>query len=33
MDKNIGKYISKSLGSKYDQKLADHAKQYAADAI
>ena len=31
--KNIGKNISKNLSGKYSQKLLDHAKQSAADAI
>ena len=31
--KNIGKNISKSLSGKYNQKLLDHAKQSAADAL
>ena len=33
MDKNIGKNVSKNLSSKYSQKLFDHAKQFATDAI
>ena len=33
MDKNIGKNVSKSLNSKYSQKLLDNAKQSAADAF
>ena len=40
MGKNIGKNISKNLSSKYSpgmlalhQKLLDHAKQSAADAL
>ena len=33
MGKNIGKNISKNLSSKYGQKLLDHAKQSATDAI
>ena len=30
---NIGKDICKRLNSKYIQKLLDHAKQSAADAL
>ena len=33
MGENIGKNISKNLNGKYSQKLLDHAKQYAADAL
>ena len=33
MGKNIVKNISKSLNSKYSQKLLDHAKQSATDAF
>ena len=33
MGKNIGKNISKHLIDKYSQKLLDHSKQSAADAI
>ena len=33
MSKNIGKNKSKHLSSKYSQKLIDHAKQSATDAI
>ena len=33
MGKNIGKNISKILSGKYSQKLLDHAKQSAADAL
>ena len=33
MGKNIGKYISKNLSSKYSQKLLDHAKQSTTDAL
>ena len=33
MGKNIGKNISKSLSGKYRQKLLDHAKQSATDAL
>ena len=32
-NRNMGKNISKSLSSKYSQKLLDHAKQSAADAL
>ena len=31
--KNVGKNISKNLSSKYTQKLLDHAKQSATDAL
>ena len=31
--KNIGKYISKNLSVKYRQKLVDHAKKSATDAL
>ena len=31
--KNIGKTISKNLNSKYNQKLFDHAKKSATDAL
>ena len=31
--KNTGKNISKNLSSKYSQKLLDHAKQSATDAL
>ena len=31
--RNIGKHISKSLNSKYSQKLLDHTKQSATDAL
>ena len=31
--KNVGKNISKNLSSKYPQKLLDHAKQSATDAL
>ena len=31
--KNIVKNISKNLSSKYSQKLIDHAKQSATDAL
>ena len=31
--KNIGKNISKNLSSKYSQKLLDHAKLSAVDAL
>ena len=33
MGKNIGKNISKSLSGKCSQKLLDHAKQSATDAL
>ena len=33
MDKNISKIIRKDLSSKYNQKLFDHAKKSATDAI
>ena len=33
MDRNIGKNISKNLSSKYSQKLLDHAKHSATDAM
>ena len=33
MDENIGKNISKNLSSKYSQKLLDHAKKSATDAL
>ena len=33
MDKNIGKNRSKKLSDKYNQKLLDHAKQPATDAL
>ena len=33
MDKNIGKNRSKKLSSKYNEKLLDHAKQPATDAL
>ena len=33
MGRNIGKNISKNLVSKYSQKLLDHAKQSATDAL
>ena len=33
MGENIGKKISKSLKSKYIQKLLDHAEQSATDAF
>ena len=33
MGKNIDKNISKSLSGKYSQKLLDHAKQSATDAL
>ena len=33
MWKNIGKSISKNVSSKYRQRLLDHAKQSATDAL
>ena len=33
MGKTIGKNISKNLRIKYSQKLFDHAKQSATDAL
>ena len=33
MGKHIGKKISQNLSGKYRQKLLDHAKQYATDAL
>ena len=33
MGKNIGKNISKNLIGKYSQKLLDHAKTFATDAL
>ena len=33
MSNNIGKNIMKSLSGKYRQKLLDHAKQSATDAL
>ena len=33
MDENIGKKISKNVSGKYSQKLIDHTKQFAADAL
>ena len=33
MSKNIGKYISKNLSSKYSKKLDDLAKQSETDAL
>ena len=33
MNKIIGKNISKNVSSKYSQKLLDHAKQSATDAL
>ena len=33
MGKNIGKSISKNLSGIYSQKLLDHAKQSATDAL
>ena len=31
--RNIGKYISKNLSSRYSQKLLDHSKKFVADAL
>ena len=33
ISKNIGKNISKRLSGEYSQKLLDHAKQSATDAL
>ena len=33
MGANFGKIISKSVSSKFSQKLLDHAKQSATDAL
>ena len=33
MGKNVGKNISKNLSNKHSQKLFDHVKQPAADAL
>ena len=33
MGKNIGENIRKNVSSKYSQKLLDHAKQSATDAL
>ena len=33
MSKNIGKNISKDLSGKYSQRLLDHAKKFATDAL
>ena len=33
MSKNLGKYKSKNLISKYSQKLFDHDQQSATDAL
>ena len=33
VDQNVGKNISKKLSSKYSQKLLDHAKKSATDAL
>ena len=33
MGKNIGRNISKNLRRKYSQKLLDHAKKSATDAL
>ena len=31
--RNIGKYVSKNLSSRYSQKLLDHSKKFVADAL
>ena len=33
MSRNIGKYINKNSSSKYSQKIVDHGKQSAIDAL
>ena len=33
MGRNVGKNISKFLSSEYSQKLLNHAKQSATDAL
>ena len=33
MDENIDKRISKTLSGKYNQKLFDHTKESATDAL
>ena len=33
IDKNIGENISKNVSGKYRQKLPDHVKQSATDAL
>ena len=33
MGKSVGKNISKNVIDKYSQKLLDHAKQFATDAL
>ena len=33
MCKNIGENVGKNLSSKYSQKILDHAKQPATDAL
>ena len=33
MSKNVGKKISKTVSSKYNQKKLDHGKKSAADAL
>ena len=33
ISENIGKYISKNLRGKYNQKVLDHSKQLAKDAL
>ena len=33
LDRNLSKIISKSLSSKYSQKLLDHVRQSATEAL
>ena len=33
IERNIGKNINKNFSSQYSQKLLDHAKKYATDAL
>ena len=33
MSKNIGKNVSRNLRGKYNQKVPDHAKESATDAL
>ena len=33
MSRNIGKYINKNSSGKYSQKIVDHGKQSAIDAL
>ena len=33
MGKNIGKILNKNLSSSYNQKIVDHTKQSATDAL